>query len=151
LALDAGRAAEMIGFFWIGLLLGRLTVGLVPRPPSASTTAMLALTASVMLTAFLSHWGPAPELILTSTGFALGGVFPIMIGFAGASRPDATGRSVALAAGLGSIGGFTIPWLTGILATRISLTIALFSLSLWLVLLAVACAIVHRHPRRHPF
>lgn len=148
MALAPARSSEMIGFFWIGLLLGRLAVGLVPRPPNAALTAILALLASVTLSAFLLGWGALPELALTSTGFALGGVFPIMIGLAGVSRPDATGSSVALAAGLGSVGGFTIPWLTGILATRTSLSIALLSLAVWLVLLAAACGIVHRYPRR---
>jgi fucose permease len=144
LALDTGRSSSMVGFFWIGLLIGRLTVGLAPRAPSAGTTAILALLSSAVFAAFLSPFSLGPEFSLTLVGFFLGGVFPIMIGLAGLARPGATGSSVALAAGLGSIGGFVIPWLTGILATETSLRTALLTLSAWLLVLASASSIVYR-------
>ena len=59
------------------------------------------------------------------------------------------GTAVGLAGGLGSLGGFIIPWLTGRLANDESLAAALTSLSLWLILLVVAAAIVRKRLSAH--
>ena len=148
LGLAPGRASGVVGFFWLGLLIGRLAIGLAPRSPSAGTTALLAsVSASVVATFFLGGSLPA-EIAMLLIGLFLGGVFPIMIGLAGMTRPGATGLAVSLAAGLGSLGGFAIPWLTGILATSMNLAAALAMLSAWLLLLVIASVIVHhRHAR----
>jgi fucose permease len=58
--------------------------------------------------------------------------------------PGAAGTAVALAAGLGSLGGFLVPWLTGILAAHTDLAVALTSLSPWLLVLAIASAVIRR-------
>jgi fucose permease len=148
LGLAASRASAVVGFFWLGLLIGRLAVGLAPRTPSAGSTALLALVSAAIVAAFFLG-GPLPaELAMSLIGFFLGGVFPIMIGMAGMARPGATGLAVSLAAGLGSLGGFAIPWLTGVLATRTSLATALSALSVWLFLLVIASVIVHRRHAR---
>jgi len=144
LGLASGRASGVVGFFWIGLLIGRMAVGLSPRKPSAGSTAFLALLASAVLAAFFGGLNLPPEIAMILAGLFLGGVFPIMIGLAGISRPEGTGTAIGLAAGLGSLGGFAIPWLTGILATRTNLATALLTLSLWLLLLVFASVVVHR-------
>ncbi len=144
LGLAAGRASGVVGFFWLGLLVGRLTVGLSPRAPSAGTTGLLALVSTLIIVIFFMGWGLPPEAAMGLVGFFLGGVFPIMIGLAGMAYPHATGMAVALAAGIGSLGGFLIPWLTGVLATITSLGTALAALSIWLLLLVVLSTYVHR-------
>jgi fucose permease len=148
LGLAAGRASGSIGFFWLGLLVGRMAIGLSPRAPSAGTTSLLALVSATVVCAFFSFGVPSVEWAMTITGFFLGGVFPIMIGMAGIARPQATGMAVALAAGLGSLGGFVIPWLTGIIATATDLGTALASLSIWLFLLVLTSAAIHRRQAR---
>jgi fucose permease len=148
LGLAAGRASGVIGFFWLGLLIGRLAVGLTPRSPSAGSTALLALVSAGIVAVFFLGGSLAAEIAMTLTGLFLGGVFPIMIGMAGMARPNATGLAVSLAAGLGSLGGFAIPWLTGVLATSTSLATALAMLSVWLLLLVIASAVVHRRHAR---
>ncbi len=119
-------------------------VGLSQKEPGAGTTALLALVSSAVVGAFFVGWTSPPEVAMALTGFFLGGVFPIMIGLAGVTMPGAAGTAVALAAGLGSVGGFLVPWLTGILATHTNLAVALASLSPWLLALAIASAVVRR-------
>lgn len=142
--IASDRAAGVVGFFWIGLLAGRLTIGLSPREPSARLTAVLSLAASTVVGAFFAGFSGQPELAMALTGFSLGGVFPIMIGLAGQTRPGASGTAVGLAAGIGSLGGFVIPWWTGLLATRFGLQTALLSLAVWIGLLALASFTVYQ-------
>ena len=87
---------------------------------------------------------------MADVGFCLGGVFPIMIGFAGIALPASAGTAVGLAGGLGSLGGFTVPWLTGRIAnhgSEGSLSIALATLGGWLALLVLAALFVRSRHR----
>jgi fucose permease len=142
LGLDAARAAGTISAFWSGLLVGRLGVGLSPRAPGAGTTAALASIAAGIVLAFGRGWIAAPEVAMAATGFFLGGVFPVMIGLAGQALPRKAGLAVGLAGGLGSLGGFVVPWITGELAGTGGLASALAALSGWLCLLVAGAAFV---------
>lgn len=147
LGLDAARAARTISAFWGGLLVGRLAIGLAPRPAGAGTTALLAALGALLVALFGFGFIGSPELAMSGVGFCLGGVFPIMIGFAGIALPSSTGTAVGLAGGLGSLGGFVVPWLTGRIAAEGpggSLSIALASLAGWLALLVLAALFVRR-------
>ncbi len=142
LGLDASRAAGTISAFWSGLLIGRLSVGFAPRAPGAGTTAALAAIAAVIVFGFGRGWISPPELAMAGTGFFLGGVFPVMIGLAGQTLPRKAGLAVGLAGGLGSLGGFVVPWITGELAGSGGLPRALAALSGWLCLLVAGAAFV---------
>lgn len=150
LGFDAARAARTISAFWGGLLIGRLAVGLAPRPVGAGTTSALAAVAALLMLAFGSGVIGVPELAMASVGFFLGGVFPIMIGLAGIALPSSAGTAVGLAGGLGSLGGFVVPWLTGRLAHEHGLPFALSTLALWLIALVLATAFI-RTRRRSSF
>ena len=89
----------------------------------------------------------SPEVAMAGVGFFLGGVFPVMIGLAGIAFPSSAGTAVGLAGGLGSLGGFVVPWLTGRLANGIGLSLALASLGVWLLALAAAAAFVRTRTR----
>jgi fucose permease len=147
LGLDAARAARTISAFWGGLLVGRLAIGLAPRPAGAGSTALLAAIGALLVALFGLGFIGSPELAMSGVGFCLGGVFPIMIGFAGIALPAATGTAVGLAGGLGSLGGFVVPWFTGRIAEQAaggSLSMALASLAGWLALLVFAALFVRR-------
>jgi FHS family glucose/mannose:H+ symporter-like MFS transporter len=148
LGLPAARAARTISSFWGGLLVGRLAAGLSPRSPAAGTTALLAAAAAAMLLAFeLAGFG-SPEFAMAAIGLVLGGVFPVMIGLAGTTLPSSPATALGLAGGLGSAGGFVVPWITGRMAADVGLPFAFVSLAGWLLLLAVAAAAV-RFRRRN--
>ena len=71
-------------------------------------------------------------------GLALSGVFPLMIALAGQAIPEARGKAVGVVAGLGSVGGFALPPLTGALADLSGIEIAILSLSAWSLAIALA-------------
>ena len=142
LGLPAARAARTISAFWGGLLVGRLGAGLSSRSPGAGTTSVLAAAAAAMILAFeLDHFG-SPEFAMAAVGLVLGGVFPIMIGLAGKTLPSSPATALGLAGGLGSLGGFVVPWATGRVAADAGLPIAFTSLAAWLLLLSLAAAAV---------
>ena len=148
LGLTAARAARAISAFWGGLFIGRLAAGLSPQSPGAGMTAFFATVAAAMLVLFESGLFGSVEIAMVAIGLALGGVFPIMIGLAGRALPSSPATAVGLAGGLGSAGGFVVPWATGGLASAAGLPFAFASLAGWIVLLAAAAAIVHfRQPR----
>ena len=147
LGFDAARAARTISAFWGGLLVGRLAIGFAPRPVGAGTTSALAAVAALLMLAFGSGVIGVPELAMASVGFFLGGVFPIMIGLAGIALPSSAGTAVGLAGGLGSLGGFVVPWLTGRLAHEHGLPFALSTLALWLIALVLATAFIKTRRR----
>lgn len=148
LGLDASRAAATISAFWSGLLVGRLAVGLAPRPPGAGTTALLATFASAVVAAFGQGWLSPPELAMAGAGFFLGGVFPVMIGLAGQALPHNAGLAVGLAGGLGSLGGFVVPWITGEIAGSSGLPGAITSLSIWVALLVLGASFFRLRRRK---
>jgi fucose permease len=143
LGLDAVRGDAAISALWIGLLVGRIVAGLSPFAPGAGWVAAWATAGSGLILAFGLGAIAAPELVMAFTGFALGGAFPILIALAGSSLPGRAGTAVGLAAGLGSLGGFVVPWLTGHVAMAADLSTAFAALAGWMWLLAGAAAIVH--------
>ena len=84
---------------------------------------------------------------MAGIGFFLGGVFPVMIGLAGLALPSAPGLAVGLAGGLGSLGGFVVPWATGVIAQASTLSLGLTTLGIWLALLVVGGAVAHHRLR----
>ena len=145
--LDTARAARTISAFWGGLLIGRLAIGLSPRPIGAGILSAFAAVAALLMMAFGGGLIESPEVAMAGVGFFLGGVFPVMIGLAGIAFPSSAGTAVGLAGGLGSLGGFVVPWLTGRLANGIGLSLALASLGVWLLALAAAAAFVRTRTR----
>jgi FHS family glucose/mannose:H+ symporter-like MFS transporter len=151
LGLDAIRADAAISAFWSGLLVGRLVAGLLPRAPGAGSVAAMATAAGGVIAAFAGGWLREPELAMALAGLALGHVFPILIALAGPTLPGRTGTAVGLAASMGSLGGFVIPWVAGRIATAADLGTAFFALAASMALLAgsAGLAALRRAPARH--
>jgi fucose permease len=148
LGLPAARAAKVISAFWGGLFVGRLASGLASQSPGAGITACFSVIAAVILVLFENGLFASAEVAMIAIGLALGGVFPVMIGLAGRTLPNSPATAVGLAGGLGSAGGFVVPWATGGLAGTMGLPFAFASLAGWIMLLAAAATIVHF--RRRP-
>ena len=142
LGLDSVRGARTISAFWGGLLVGRLASGLSPRSPGAGTVSLFALSGAGLVLAFGLGSFDEPELAMAAAGLALGGVFPVMIALAGLTLPSSPATAVGLAGGLGSLGGFVVPWYTGRLASSAGLPFAIAALSGWLLLLVASAATV---------
>jgi fucose permease len=86
----------------------------------------------------------AIEAVFFAVGCALGCVYPLMIALAGQRFPDAPGTAAGVAAGVGALGGFTVPWLTGALGDAVDAGFAVASLALWSLLIAASAAAARR-------
>jgi fucose permease len=140
LGLETTRAQLAISAFWLGLLVGR--VGLLALPGDLGARVLFASgVASAALIALNAAWPVAPlELSLFATGGALGSVYPLMIGLTAQRFPAARGTAAGLAAGVGALGGFAVPWLTGAFGDAVGVAPAFASLALWCATIAAGAA-----------
>jgi len=144
LGLDAERGRAAISTLWLGLLAGRLVFAWRVGANGVRPAVSAGLAAGAVLALGVAFGWTAIELVTALVGFALGGVFPLLVALAGRRTPHATGSAVGLVAGLGSMGGFVVPWLTGIAGDQLGVTPALGALSLWCAVVAIAALYAER-------
>ncbi len=142
LSLPPDRGRSAISLFWLGALAGRLAFALrsgqIDDARAASWMGGVAAAAFALGVGF--GWG-AIELLFAGIGFALGGVFPLLVALAGRRTPQAPATGIAVVAGLGSAGGFVTPWVTGSIGDATSIAFAMGTLAIWCVLIALAAAL----------
>jgi len=76
------------------------------------------------------------EAVTGLVGISLGCCFPLMVTLAGQYFPRRRGTAVGLVAGLGSQGGFVVPWLLGFAGNRLGIVFVMGSLALGCALIA---------------
>jgi fucose permease len=140
LGLGDTRGRLAISALWGGLFAGRLGVLALPRAPGEGALRAAGVLGAALLAAGAWLAAAPPELLFGAVGLALGCVYPVMIALAGQGFPGARGTAAGLAAGAGALGGFAVPWLTGALADARGAPLAVASLSLWCVAIALAAA-----------
>jgi fucose permease len=138
--LGDARGRLAISALWGGLFAGRLAVLVLPRAPAEHTLRAAGWLGAALLGAGALLGSVPVELLFGAVGLALGCVYPVMIALAGNSFPRARGTAAGLAAGAGALGGFVVPWLTGALADAWGAPLAVASLSLWCLAIALAAA-----------
>jgi MFS family permease len=144
LALDVRRGRTAISCFWLGMLIGRLVLAVLLRSRGTRLLVVSGALGSAVVAGAVASGVPNIELVYLAAGLALGGVFPIVIALAAQRFPHARGTAAGLAAGAGSLGGFTVPWLTGALGDAAGVSAAIGSLALWSLLIALAGAALLR-------
>jgi fucose permease len=149
LGLSADRGRSAISAFWLGLLLGRLVFALRIGSDDARPAATAGAAAGLLLAAGIALGSGPLEVLLGIVGFALGGVFPLLVALGG-RRSHATGAGVAVVAGLGSAGGFVVPWLTGVVGDAAGISTGLGTLAVWCALLAAAAWLAEASWRTSP-
>jgi fucose permease len=132
-----------ISFFWVGLLAGRLLVAALGHG-DARVVEVGGVASALLLAGAIASSTTAVGISLFCVGAALGGIYPVVIALAGQRAPGAEGSAAGLVAGLGGIGGFVVPWLTGALGDRAGIAIAYGSVAFWCILAAVGAFIAHR-------
>ncbi len=147
-AEELGLSAEIgqysISFFWVGLLGGRLLVAALGQG-DARVVLVGGVSSALLLGGAVASATAAVGVSLFCVGAALGGVYPVVIALAGQRAPGAEGSATGLVAGLGGIGGFVVPWLTGALGDERGIALAYGSVACWCILAAVGAFIAHRH------
>jgi MFS family permease len=127
-----------IGAFWLGLLLGRLSVVAWRRTLGLPLLAACGAAGASLLGA-AAYWDQPPmAALMVCVGFVLGPVYPVLIGAAARRFPHAAGTATGLVGGAGALGGFVVPWLAGVLGDRFGIRSAILGLAVTLLGIALA-------------
>ncbi len=146
LAEATGRTG--ISVFWLGLLLGRLALLLQRRPIGAGLLAGCGFAGALVVCTASALARPELVAVMALAGLALGPVYPVMISLAGQRFPHAAGTATGLVGGAGALGGFLLPWLTGIVGDAAGVVTAVGFLGVFCLLIAAAAlALARRTPR----
>jgi fucose permease len=144
LGLGAQRGSLAISSVWLGLLIGRLAVLILPADLDSRLLGVAGIASGAILLGGIGWRLEAVEGVFFAVGCCLGCVYPLMIALAGQRFPHAPGTAAGVAAGAGALGGFAVPWLTGALGDGIDAGFAVASLALWSLLIALAAAAAMR-------
>lgn len=147
LGLPVNRGRAMISAFWFGLLVGRVAVAALPGILGPRLLAFAGAAAFVCLITGVVTASPHAVALFAAVGLTLGCVFPLMISLAGREFANAPGTAAGFAAGAGAVGGLFIPWLTGWIGDQIGVAVAMGSLALWCLVIAVSAAAAVRYRR----
>lgn len=138
LGLGADRGRLAISAVWLGLFAGRVGILALPGVLDARTLALAGGLGALTIGASVTLETSWIEASFFAIGLALGCVYPLMIALAAQRFPQAEGTAAGLVAGGGALGGFVLPWLTGAVGDASSLALALGTLALWSLAIAVA-------------
>ena len=138
LGLTEAHGQRAISAMWLGVLVGRLLMTIPARPFDARAIAVSGAAGALVIGIGVGLGLRQVEWVMGACGLALSGVFPLMISLAGQAIPEARGKAVGVVAGLGSVGGFALPPLTGALADTAGIEVAILSLSGGSLLIAIA-------------
>lgn len=113
--------------FWGGIMVGRFAMGTIgarigPHQLILANAAVAALALSCTLAAPTL---PLAIIALTVLGLAIANIFPAVIAIAGEAYPHALGTVTGALIATGGIGAAIFPWLTGVVAERTGLGVAL--------------------------
>lgn len=139
-AVDGVGASETTGrngisVFWFGLLLGRLALVPQRRPLGAGLLAACGFAGALVISGACALARPELVLVMGLAGLALGPVYPMVISLAGRRFPHAAGTAAGLVGGIGALGGFLLPWLTGAVGDRAGVVVAVGALGAWSLLI----------------
>jgi fucose permease len=150
LGLSDERGQAAISAFWLGLLVMRLAVAVAPRPAGSGMIVVGGAVAGTILGGAVAYSLPWIELVLGLAGFAVGALFPLFIALAGQLAPEARGTSVAVVAGIGSAGGFVLPWLLGAWGDAEGAGAAFAGIGLCYIIVCISGAALSRFAQRRP-
>ncbi len=138
LALDPERGRLAISAVWLGLFAGRVGSVALPGGLDARTLALAGILGAVAIGGSVAFEVSAVEACFFGIGVTLGCVYPLTIALTARRFPNAEGTAAGIVAGFGALGGFALPWLTGAIGDARGLGLALGSLALWSLAIAVA-------------
>lgn len=139
---SSGRVA--ISVFWLGLLAGRLALVPLRRPPGAGLLAACGFAGAAVVCTATALGRPALVATMGLAGLALGPVYPVMLALVGRQFSHAAGTAAGLVGGAGALGGFLLPWLTGVVGDATGVVTAVGVLGAFsLVIAGAALALSH--------
>jgi fucose permease len=107
-------------FFWGGLLAGRALVPLVPLRQRERTLlgSGLMLAAAGICLLLAARTFASVAICVTAAGLGLAGIYPILVAWLVKAFGERSRRIGAIMFALAGMGGATMPWLVGLMSTR---------------------------------
>jgi len=147
--IEQNTAIFLLSFFWLGLTLGRLALGVILKsaaPLKVFVLSLLLAVAGVFIMISSSEQTSAVVgLFLIGIGFAAG--FPVILGIVGDLYAQLSGTAFSIVFVIALIGGSTIPLLTGVVAEAYELRVSFIIIPICItVMLLLLTAIRKRIP-----
>ncbi|MGH7638273.1 MAG: MFS transporter [Gemmatimonadaceae bacterium] len=146
LGIAEATATIYLSLYWLGMMLARLTLGVMLRRASAAMVLLacigIALAGSLLLVSTSSVVAASVAVFLLGVGFAAG--FPVILGLVGDRHPQLSGTAFSLVIVMALVGGMTLPYVTGVLGGSYGLRGSFLIVPLALVLMATLLGIVSR-------
>ncbi len=138
LGQPALRGQSAISIYWLGILAARF--GLLTLRGRIGSGVLLGSGGSAVVgLLFLALSHPVPiELATLLLGLCLGALYPVLLAHTGHCFAARRAAAIATVSAAGSLGGFTIPWATGLLGDQQGILIAASSLFFWTGLIAIS-------------
>ena len=147
LAMPVALASYQLGMYWVAIMAGRLVLsrGLLGRAGAHAT--VLGGAAGAAAGALIVGLAPSAAAAVAGmilTGLALAGIFPTVLGIAGARFKDHSGTVFGILFTVALTGGMTMPWLAGHLAASSGLRVVFVLVALNFVAIAVLNAVARK-------
>jgi fucose permease len=130
------RASFYLSVFWLGLMLTRLTLGIVLRHTSAMrvvyASIAVSLASALLLVSTRSVTTAAAAVFLLGCGFAA--TFPVIFGFVGDRYEHLSGTALGLVMGMALVGGMLLPYVAGVLGGAHGMRVSLLVVPVCLLL-----------------
>src|SRR5258708_1802118 len=146
LHVGASRGALYLSAFWFGLLVARLTLGIVLRHTSAMRVLFVSISVSLasalLLVSSQSATTAAVGAFALGCGFAA--MFPVVFGFVGDRYAELSGTALSLVMSMGLLGGMSLPYIAGVIGGARGMRAALLVVPLGLLFQGLLLPILSR-------
>jgi MFS transporter, FHS family, glucose/mannose:H+ symporter len=149
LAVGPQKALIILSLYWLGMMIGRMTLGTVlrnVRPVSVMFGCIvIGFTGTVLL--LFTHNVAAAVLGVFMLGVGFAAAFPTVLGFVGERYAALSGTAFSLVIAIALLGGMFLPWLMGVVADRYGMRGSFVIVPVALVILAMLLGILSRRMR----
>jgi fucose permease len=144
--MSRGTATSAVGFYWAGLMTGRLvTAAIADRFDHVKLAVVAALCASVaVVAAVLAPSVGLSTALFAVVGFASGPIYPLIMTIGGDRFPGRAAAMSGILSAAGIVGSLAYPPLMGVMSVTVGLSIAMLGIAVLSGGAAAALAVVGR-------
>jgi FHS family glucose/mannose:H+ symporter-like MFS transporter len=148
LGVPIGSASYWLAAYWASIMAVRLVLSRLLLHVSAPAVVLASalLSAAGALTIGFSSTPALAGAGILLTGLALGGIFPTVLGLAGARFPEHSGTVFGILFTVALSGGMLMPWISGHLAEAAGLSRVFALVAINFAAIAVMALVVRRTP-----
>ena len=150
LSVSAERAPLYLSLFWLGLLVSRLTLGVVLQRRSAMRVLFVSIAVAVASALLLvsSRNLPTAAFAVFILGCGLAATFPVVFGFVGDRYTQLSGTALSLVMSMALIGGMLLPYAVGVAADARGMRVSLLAVPVCLLMQAMVLGVFARATER---